>query len=131
MLRFLYAFFFGCFHSRTTFPMTLTNRSPVDGQIRRRTYVACLKCGEELAYNWQKMKVEWPATSTPLRAQPLVSIATGRRGFYSKYFTAGKRKLTRADAERQGWVVFQAGRTFGAGAPTVAGEQSITRLLAK
>jgi len=120
MLRFLYAFFFGCFHKRTTFPMTLTNKSRLDGQVRRRTYVTCLKCGEELAYNWQKMKVEWPATPNPLRPQPLVSIAGGRRSLYERLFAAGKRNLTRAEAERQGWLVFQTPK-----------EQPVTRLLAK
>ena len=57
MLRFLYALFFGCFHKRTTFPMTL-NRTGVNGDVGRCTYVSCLVCGEELAYNWDKMRVE-------------------------------------------------------------------------
>lgn len=58
MLQFLYALFFGCFHKRTTFPMTLPRRSGVNGEITQFTYVTCLVCGEELAYNWDKMKVE-------------------------------------------------------------------------
>ena len=36
MLRFLYAFFFGCFLD-CTFPMTLSSKSPVDGFVSRRT----------------------------------------------------------------------------------------------
>ncbi len=39
---------FGCSHKRTTLPMTLS----------QRTYVTCLTCGEELAYNWDKMRLE-------------------------------------------------------------------------
>ena len=39
---------FGCTHKRTTLPMTLS----------QRTYVTCLTCGEELAYNWDKMRLE-------------------------------------------------------------------------
>jgi hypothetical protein len=117
--------------------MTLTNKSPLDGLVRRRTYVTCLKCGEELAYNWQKMKVEWPVSPTPLRPQTLVSIARGRRSRYQRFFAAHKPNLTRIDAERRGWAVFQADRTFGASAQTVGrvgvigNDRPVTRLLAK
>lgn len=57
-LRILFGSLLGCVHTRTTFPITLSRRSPADGEVRRRTYVACLNCGEELAYNWHKMKIE-------------------------------------------------------------------------
>lgn len=53
-MNFLFAFFFGCFHSRTTFPMTLPKRG---------TYVACLDCGEEIAYDWDQMQ---PDRSAPV-----------------------------------------------------------------
>lgn len=74
MLRFLNEFFFGCFHSRTTFPMTISRRSPENGEIQRRTYVTCLTCGEEIAYNWDKMQTEgsFHAASAPA---PVVSVA--------------------------------------------------------
>jgi hypothetical protein len=49
---------FGCAHSRYSFPLT------VRGGVRRNaaaqvtgTYVVCLDCGKELAYDWQEMKV--------------------------------------------------------------------------
>jgi len=93
--------------------MTLTNKSPIDGQVRRRTYVTCLNCGEELAYNWQEMRVEWLASPTPVRPQKLVSIAQGRRSRYRRLF-ATRPNPTRMEADRQGWTVFQADRTFGA-----------------
>ncbi len=46
MLTWLHSFFFGCFHARTTFPMT----------VNKQTYVACLKCGQRIPYNWATMK---------------------------------------------------------------------------
>ncbi|HEY1239931.1 MAG TPA: hypothetical protein VGF16_05210 [Bryobacteraceae bacterium] len=54
---------FGCSHSRTTFPLTPTRKSagqPVPGVSRFGTYVTCLDCGKELAYDWQEMRVGGP-----------------------------------------------------------------------
>ena len=58
MLTKLVNAFFGCRHSRFSFPVT------VRGKARRPqaaaltgTYVACLGCGQEFAYDWQEMKV--------------------------------------------------------------------------
>ncbi len=45
-MKWLWSFFFGCFHVRTTWPMK------IDG----RTYVACLKCGSEIPYSWETMR---------------------------------------------------------------------------
>jgi hypothetical protein len=49
---------FGCSHKRCSFPIT------VRGKQRRSeaasvtgTYVVCLDCGHEFAYDWAKMKV--------------------------------------------------------------------------
>lgn len=39
---------FGCWHSNYSFPLTTTTR---------RTYVACLDCGAEFAYDIAAMKV--------------------------------------------------------------------------
>ena len=51
---------FGCRHSRYSFPVTFRG----SGSIRRPqaaaltgTYVACLDCGKEFAYDWEDMKV--------------------------------------------------------------------------
>jgi RNA polymerase subunit RPABC4/transcription elongation factor Spt4 len=50
--------FFGCRHSRYSFPVTVrrgvrrTQAAALTG-----TYVACLDCGKEFAYDWQEMKV--------------------------------------------------------------------------
>jgi hypothetical protein len=49
---------FGCWHQRLSFPIT------VRGGARRNkaaaatgTYVVCLNCGKEFAYDWREMKV--------------------------------------------------------------------------
>jgi hypothetical protein len=49
---------FGCSHKRCSFPIT------VRGKLRRSpaasitgTYVVCLDCGKEFAYDWQQMKM--------------------------------------------------------------------------
>ena len=44
---------FACGHRRLTFPMTTGKGT---GQPRR-TYVACLDCGKEFAYDWSLMKM--------------------------------------------------------------------------
>jgi hypothetical protein len=46
---------FGCWHSRYSFPMTV--RAGARRNQRIGTYVVCLDCGQELAYDWQQMRV--------------------------------------------------------------------------
>jgi hypothetical protein len=50
--------FFGCRHSRYSFPVTIRGaaRRPPAASLTG-TYVACLDCGQEFAYDWQEMKV--------------------------------------------------------------------------
>lgn len=50
---------FGCWHSRYSFPMTARAGARRNGQAGARlgTYVVCLDCGKELAYDWQEMRV--------------------------------------------------------------------------
>ena len=101
MLKFLYSFFFGCFHERTTFPMTVSSRSPVDGELRRRTYVTCLECGGEYAYNWEKMTMEGRCST--MRAMPaavVVSIASKSAAVYESLLPTETRAMTRAGAGR-------------------------------
>jgi hypothetical protein len=49
---------FGCWHTNYSFPITVR-----PGSRRSRaasltgTYVVCLECGKEFAYDWQEMKV--------------------------------------------------------------------------
>jgi hypothetical protein len=58
MIRKLVDAVFGCTHSRYSFPVTLrgaANRP--QAAALTGTYVACLDCGKEFAYDWQEMKV--------------------------------------------------------------------------
>ena len=55
---------FGCSHKRCSFPIT------VRGKLRRSpaasltgTYVVCLDCGREFAYDWQEMRMVEPEGS--------------------------------------------------------------------
>jgi hypothetical protein len=43
---------FGCSHQRTTFPLTAGRQNAAS-----RTYVVCLDCGREFAYNWADMRI--------------------------------------------------------------------------
>jgi len=49
---------FGCSHNHHTFPITAKagQRRSEAAQITG-TYVVCLDCGKEFAYDWQQMKV--------------------------------------------------------------------------
>jgi hypothetical protein len=49
---------FGCKHARYSFPVTV-RRAKLRPQAAALTgtYVACLDCGKEFAYDWQQMKV--------------------------------------------------------------------------
>ena len=49
---------FGCRHARYSFPVTIrgAKRRPQAAALTG-TYVACLDCGKEFAYDWQQMKV--------------------------------------------------------------------------
>ena len=54
---------FGCTHHHCTFPMTARTLrkthqagAPASGKPSPKTYVVCLDCGKEFAYDWEKMK---------------------------------------------------------------------------
>ena len=57
---------FGCAHHRTTFPLTPGKNGT------SRTYVACLDCGKEFAYNWADMRIGEPVPvhGRAVEAQP-------------------------------------------------------------
>ena len=77
MLHSMMDVFFGCGHRRTTFPITPRRRyagsTAVSGSLSS-TYVACLDCGKEFAYDWKSMSVGEPvgAVAASRQAQPLV-----------------------------------------------------------
>jgi hypothetical protein len=74
MFQSILSLLFSCSHRRTTFPQTAGRR---DGALKlpagARTYVVCLDCGKELAYDWSAMRVA--STVTPrlpaIEAQPI------------------------------------------------------------
>ncbi|MBZ5657816.1 MAG: hypothetical protein LAO56_21350 [Acidobacteriia bacterium] len=52
---------FGCWHSHYSFPITVRAGSRRPGAAARAgTYVVCLDCGKELAYDWREMRVVEP-----------------------------------------------------------------------
>jgi hypothetical protein len=55
MFHSIFNVFFGCAHHRTTFPLT-----PGRANGTARTYVVCLDCGKEFAYNWANMQIGEP-----------------------------------------------------------------------
>ena len=49
----MFPFSLGCSHRRTSFPQTPMR----PGFQRGPTYVCCLDCGKEFAYDWVRMKM--------------------------------------------------------------------------
>lgn len=50
---------FGCWHKRLSFPITKRGQRP-SAACETGTYVVCLGCGKEFAYDWQSMKILHP-----------------------------------------------------------------------
>jgi hypothetical protein len=48
---------FGCLHKRTTFPISKRGTPRPGAAGRSGTYVVCLDCGKEFAYDWQRMRI--------------------------------------------------------------------------
>ncbi len=49
---------FGCWHSHYSFPITVRGKSRrIKAAARTGTYVVCLDCGKEFAYDWHEMRV--------------------------------------------------------------------------
>ena len=65
--------FFGCRHSRYSFPVTIRGARPrPQAGALTGTYVACLDCGREFPYDWQEMKV---ITSSSEQREYVASLA--------------------------------------------------------
>jgi hypothetical protein len=67
MLSRIWDFFFGCSHQNYSFPISaksVKNRNAA--ACETGTYVVCLNCGKELAYDWNTMKVVTPRERTRL-----------------------------------------------------------------
>jgi len=82
--------------------MTVTTHSPQDGETHQRTYVTCLHCGEELAYNWQKMRIEGRSRilGAPSIATPVIPIRRQKASMYERLLQSDPGTLTRAQAGR-------------------------------
>ncbi len=63
MLAKVVELFFGCWHKNYSFPITArTGQRRPDAALATGTYVVCLDCGKEFAYDWKTMKVVEPST---------------------------------------------------------------------
>ena len=60
MLQSILNTLFGCTHQRTTFPLTPGRKNAAFGATRNNTYVVCLDCGKEFAYDWDGMRIGQP-----------------------------------------------------------------------
>ncbi|MDR3764639.1 MAG: hypothetical protein P4M01_11130 [Acidobacteriota bacterium] len=76
MLANVFDFLFGCTHQNYSFPMT-TRTHGAHGHAGRSTYVVCLDCGKEFAYDWEHMKIVTgaPAQTHPEAAPVAASLA--------------------------------------------------------
>ena len=75
----LFDMVFGCSHKHSSFPIT------VRGKLRRSeaasvtgTYVVCLDCGKEFAYDWNEMRLVRTKPETQTAGEPL-TILPGHR----------------------------------------------------
>ncbi len=59
MLNKLFELLFGCTHSNYSFPITAKKGATrnIAAAGPTGTYVVCLDCGKEFAYDWEAMKV--------------------------------------------------------------------------
>ena len=49
---------FGCWHKRLSFPISSKRgQRRVSAARETGTYVVCLDCGKEFAYDWQQMRI--------------------------------------------------------------------------
>ena len=48
---------FGCWHQHYSFPITVRGAHRTPAAMTTGTYVVCLDCGKELAYDWKSMKI--------------------------------------------------------------------------
>jgi hypothetical protein len=76
MFQLLFNSLFGCSHQRTTFPLTPGRKIAAynaASATRSGTYVVCLDCGKEFAYDWDGMRIgrQVPERVAAAEAQPI------------------------------------------------------------
>jgi hypothetical protein len=64
--------FFGCWHGRYSFPITVKRGRRNAAALVTGTYVVCLDCGKELPYDWQQMKI----VGSQAEGAPVAALAT-------------------------------------------------------
>jgi hypothetical protein len=52
----LFDLLFGCWHKNLSFPRSVKRGRGVPAAFPTGTYVVCLDCGKEFAYDWQTMR---------------------------------------------------------------------------
>lgn len=74
MLAGIFDVLFGCTHKRYSFPITAKpSQRRSEAASVTGTYVVCLDCGKEFAYDWSRMKVVTAAeTKMPERVEATV-----------------------------------------------------------
>jgi hypothetical protein len=60
---------FGCWHTNYSFPITAKKGQQKEAARLTGTYVVCLECGKEFAYDWKTMKV---VSGAPRRHEPVM-----------------------------------------------------------
>jgi hypothetical protein len=70
--------FFGCWHNRYSFPITIKSGSrkgsrPSTAAALTGMYVVCLDCGKELPYDWKEMRVIGSQSEARHHAQELAT----------------------------------------------------------
>jgi hypothetical protein len=63
---------FGCWHSNYSFPITVKSGSRHGAARATGTYVVCLDCGREFAYDWKAMKVVGENFNAAAKASPVL-----------------------------------------------------------
>ncbi len=65
---------FGCWHSHLSFPIT-AKRGPRRNTAASLTgtYVVCLDCGKEFAYDWREMKIVDPSVTNKASVRDLTA----------------------------------------------------------
>jgi len=80
----LYNLLFACRHRRTTFPLTPARKRVSGGQEEgpAETYVVCLDCGKQFAYDWENMRLGKAVDIS--EAEPIPGAETGQMPFRTK-----------------------------------------------
>ena len=74
MIRKVIDILFGCSHANYSFPLTAkSGKRRSEAAALTGTYVVCLDCGREFAYDWQDMRI---VTSTEQLDSRLADVKT-------------------------------------------------------